>query len=136
MINAIQTALSGLFASQKKLAASASNIANVTTAGALDNPDRAPYSAVTTVQEAVTGAGEGRGVKSTVIPKNTPFVPSYAPDSPFADENGLIGAPNVNLAEEAVNVSLAGHSFKASLKIIEAASEMSDELIRVLDDKA
>lgn len=137
MINTIQIALSGLFAGQKKMEASATNIANMTTSGSLTDPGHPPYSAVTTAQQAISaGEGSAQGVKSTVIPKNTPFVPAYDPDSPFADQNGLIGAPNVSLAEEAVNISLAEHSFKSNLKIIETASEMSKELTRVLDDKA
>lgn len=137
MINAINIALSGLLASQKKVAVSASNIANLTTNGSLEDKDNAPYNALTTVQEAVTDTdGNGVGVKSTTVPKNSPFVPAYDPGSPLANEQGLIGTPNVNLAEEAVNLSLAEHNFKANVKIIEAASEMSEELLRVFDDEA
>ena len=136
MINAIQTALSGLAAASKKIDASASNIANLTTEGSLTDPENPPYSSVTTVQQARTdNNGNGNGVTATVIPKNTPFVPAYSPDSPFADENGLIGVPNTDLAEEAVNVNLAKYTFKANLKIIEAASEMSDDLLGIFDKK-
>ncbi len=135
MINTIQIALSGLFASQKRLEGSASNIANLNTAGSLTDPDNAPYSAVTTVQQAQTDAdGNGTGVRAQTIPQNTPFVPAYDPDSPFADENGVIGVPNVNLAEEAVNITLAETAFSANLKIIEIASELSDELLSAFDN--
>lgn len=136
MINTIQIALSGLAAASKKVEASASNIANLTTGGSLADPAKAPYSAVTTVQQAVTDQnGNGLGVKATAIPKNTPFVPAYDPDSPFADANGLIGVPNVNLAEEAVNLTLAETTFKANVKVIEAASELSEDLLRIFDDR-
>lgn len=137
MINAIQIALSGLAAASKKVEASASNIANLTTEGSLTDPDNPPFSAVTTIQETVTGEdGAALGVKANVIPKNTPFVPAFDPDSPFADEDGVIGIPNVNLAEEAVNINLAETTFKANLKVIEAASELSDELLGIFDDEA
>ncbi len=136
MINAIQTALSGLNAASKKIEAGASNIANLTTAGSLDDPDNAPYSAVTTIQENVTDSeGNGIGVKSGIIPKDTPFVPAYSPDSPFANADGLVGVPNVNLAEEAVNISIAEATYKANLKVIETASELSDELLGIFDDR-
>lgn len=137
MINTIQIALSGLAAASKKVEASASNIANLTTAGSLTDTGNAPYNAVTTVQQAVTDeSGNGLGVRATTIPKNTPFVPAYDPDSPFANPDGLVGVPNVSLAEEAVNLSLAETTFKANLKIIEAASELSRELISIFDDEA
>lgn len=136
MINAIQIALTGLNAASKQVAASASNVANLTTSGSLSDEDNAPYDALTTVQKSLTDSqGNGQGVSADVIPKNTPYVPAYSPDSPFANEDGLIGVPNVNLAEEAVNLSLAETTYKANLKIIEAASELSDELLRVFDDE-
>lgn len=136
MINAIQIALSGLAASTKKVESAASNIANLTTAGSLTDPQAPPYSAVTTTQQAVTGqTGEAQGVKAEIVPKNTPFVPAYSPDSPFANEDGLIGIPNVDLAEEAVNLNLAKYSFQANLKIIETADELTQELLNTFDDR-
>ncbi len=136
MINAIHTALSGLAAASKKVEASASNVANLTTTGSLSDPNNAPYSAVTTVQETITDSdGNALGVKANVIPKNTPFVPAFSPDSPFADSDGLIGVPNVNLAEEAVNISIAKNTFKANLQVIQAASELSEDLLRIFDDR-
>ena len=132
MIGAISTALSGLFAASKRVEASASNIANVSSAGALDEKDgRAPYSALTTVQKA----SEGGGVQAENIPKDPGFVPAYAPDSPFANEDGLIGVPNTDLAEDAVNLKLAETAYKANLATIKTAGEMNDELLRILDDE-
>lgn len=137
MINAIQIALSGLAAASKKVETAASNIANLSTTGALNDPENAPYSALTTVQTAQSGSdGAGQGVKAEAVPKNTPFVPVYSPDSPFADAQGLIGAPNVDIAEEAVSLNIAKYAYKASLAVIETASEMEDALLRSFDRKA
>lgn len=136
MINTIQTALSGLLASSKRIEGSASNIANLNTTGSLSDPNNAPYSAQTTIQETLTdGNGNGQGVTATNIPKNTPFVPAFDPDSPFANEDGIIGVPNVNLAEEAVNINLSEITFKANASIIRTASELSEELFRAFDRK-
>ena len=102
MVNAIQTALSGLNASTKRIAASAQNIANLNTSGSLDDTGNAPYTPVTTVQSAqIDSQGNGQGVRSEIIPSGNPFTPTFDPDSPFANSEGLVGAPNVNLAEEA-----------------------------------
>ncbi len=123
--------------STQRLNASAANIANLQTVGSLEEGKQAPYSALTTVSKAQTvGNGEGAGVITNVVPKNTPFVPSFSPDSPFADKNGVIGVPNVDLAEEIVNVNLAEITFKANLKTLQTAQDLDKELLRILDEKA
>ncbi len=137
MIQAIQTALSGLTAAGRKAEAAASNIANMQTTGSLTDPAQPPYTPIATQQTAVTdGQGNPQGVQSTFVPRSQPFVPGYEPGSPLADENGLVGVPNVNLAEEAVNLKLAALTYKASAQTIEVASEMQEELLNMFDDRA
>jgi flagellar basal-body rod protein FlgC len=134
MIGAISTAITGLFAAGKRVEASANNIANAQSEGSLDpNSPNQPYQAQTTVQKAV---GESGGVAAYNIPKNPSVVGVYDPNSPFADANGNIGVPNVDLAEEAVNLKLAEISYKANLATIKTASEMSDALLNIVDEKA
>lgn len=137
MINAISIALSGLQAATKRLGASASNIANMVTSGSLEEGGQEPYRAVTTTQRAQTvGNGQGAGVIANVVEKNVPFVPVYDPSSSFANSDGLVGMPNVDLAEEAVNMMLAETAYKASLKTIDAQSELDEELLNILDERA
>lgn len=133
MIGAISTAISGLFAASKRVEASASNIANISSAGALDPKDgRAPYSALTTIQKS----NDVGGVQAENITKDPGFVPAYDPDSPFANEDGLIGVPNTNLIEDVVNLKVAETAYKANLATIKTANEMNDELFRILDRDA
>lgn len=133
MINAIQIALSGLNAAKTKADVSASNIANAQTEGALNPADGpAPYRAQTTVQNTQAGGG----VETQVVPANKPYVPSYNPDSPFANADGLVGAPNVDYASEFVNLQIASTSYKVNLKTIQAQSDMQQELLSVFDKKA
>lgn len=137
MVNAISIALSGLQAATKQLNASASNIANLQTVGSLEAGGQEPYSPLTTRQNTqIDSDGNVLGVKSEVIPRNTPFVPSFDPDSPFANEEGIIGVPNIDLATESVNVKLASLTFKANLEVIEAQEELSDELLKIFDEDA
>ena len=133
MIGAISTALTGLIASSKKVEASASNIANMGSAGSLDpaSPNK-PYQALTTVQTA-NGTG---GVTASNIPRQPGFVNAYAPDSPFANADGMVGLPAVDLAEEAVNLKIAELTYKANVSVLKTADEMSEELSRLLDKKA
>ncbi len=137
MISAINIALTGLDSATKRLSASAANIANLQTAGSLESGGQAPYTPVTTVQQNQTdGEGNSLGVSTYVVPRNNPYVPVYSPDSPFANSEGIIGVPNVDLAEEAVNMMIAKATYKANLSIIETASDMTDELFRAIDKKA
>lgn len=136
MINAIGIALSGLAAATNRLNTTASNIANLTTTGSLADGGRSPYTPLTTTQQATTDSnGNPTGVSSQVVPRSNPFVPVFSPDSPFADENGIIGAPNINLAEEAVNLLVTKNVFKANVASLQTAKEMSDELLSIFDKK-
>ena len=130
MIKAIGIAITGLDAAAKKISAGASNIANLQTTGSLSKDGKAPYTPLNTTQTA-----SPTGVSTNFTPKNNPFTPAYDPDSPYADENGYIGVPNVDLAEEAVNLSLAKLSYKANLEVIKTAESMSDELLDMFDKK-
>jgi flagellar basal-body rod protein FlgC len=133
MIGAISTALTGLFAASKRAEASASNIANMSTAGSVDGTGAyLPYQAQTTVQTASPGGG----VTAMNIPKKPGVVNAFAPDSPFANSDGLVAVPNVDLAEEAVNLKLAELSYKANVSVIKTAEEMSEELLKTVDKTA
>ena len=132
MIKSINIALSGLNAATNKLNASASNIANFQTTGTLNGEGQQPFTPVTT-QETTADNG---GVDSAIVSRQDPFVPAFDPDSPFADENGIIGVPNVDLAEESVNLILAELQYKANIEVIQTASDLSDELLNVLDEEA
>ncbi len=132
MIGAIQTALSGLAAATKQIGASANNIANLSTAGSLDG-DPAPYSTVQAVQQT---ALNGQGVSTVIVPKSPGFVPAYDPDSPFANADGMIGVPATDLAEEAVNMTMAKTAYKANAAVIRTAAEMEDDLLKMVDRTA
>jgi len=137
MIKAIQIALSGLNAASRKVEASASNIANISTSGALNPADGpAPYQALTTQQTAQTvGAGNGAGVRAEIIPTQRPVVQAYAPDYPYANSEGLIGVANVDMAEDIVNMQIASTTYKAQVKTIQAAADMQKELLSLFDKR-
>ncbi len=133
MTNAIGIALTGLNSASLRLNASASNIANISTTGSLTDQNNLPYTPLTTSSKSIDITG---GVQTQTIPVNQPFIPTYDPDSPFADQNGIIGAPNIDLAQEIVNMKLAEISYKANLNTIKVADSMFDELQNSLDKKS
>lgn len=133
MVDSISTALSGLLANQTKASGAASNIANVSTTGSLDeNSDKqAPYTPV----DVTFTSQENGGVTAQVTDRQPSFVPSYAPDSPFADAEGIIGSPNIRLEEEIVTLKQAELSYKANAKVVKVALELQDELLDAIDTK-
>lgn len=133
MTNAISIALSGLQSASTRLNASANNIANSLTVGSLSGEGQAPYSAQTTVTKAQGGVTGG--VSTRIVNKEPGFVPAYSPGSPFADENGHVGVPNVDYAEDIVHMKLAELSYKANIGVIKTASEMQEELLSIVDKR-
>ena len=133
MMNILSIGLSGLNAASLRASTAASNIANVSTSGALEGTiGPRPYE-TRIVAQTTTNNG---GVTATVLNKNPGFVAAFDPGSPFADGEGKVGVPNTDMAEEIINLKLAETSYRASLKTIEAAGELTDDLLNIFDERA
>lgn len=130
MLNSIGISLTGLDAASKKLNASASNIANSRTIGSLDGSGRQAYQPIDTQSTTIAQGG----VRTEYVNRQPAFVPSFDPDSPFADENGLVAAPNVSLDEELINSAAAEHAYKANALVIDKAQELAETLLDTFDD--
>lgn len=125
-------ALTGLNSASMRLNASAANIANFMTSGSLEPGGQSPY----IPRDAVAKAqGETGGVQTEIINRDPAFTPAYDPNSPFANDQGYIGVPNVDLATEIVNMKLAEISYKANLKTIQTSRDMFGELLKSFDKK-
>jgi flagellar basal-body rod protein FlgC len=136
MINAMTISISGLHASAARLSASASNVANARTTGTLPtnaSPDApAPYVPVDVVQTSIGGSGGVAGVAVTYVPRTPAYVAAYDPGEPFANARGMVAAPNVDLAEEAVSQIAAAMSYRANLAALKLEVETAKELLDVL----
>ena len=137
MMNTIQIALSGLNAASNAANVAASNIANVTTTGALDPKNGpAPYQPETSVNTAQTGPdGQGLGVSATTVPTGRPAVPTFDPNSPDANADGLVGSPDIDLGEQIVNLQVASTVYKANAKVAQVSSQMDQDLLNMVDQK-
>ena len=128
-------ALSGMNAATRRLEVSASNVANVASTGALPNADGtvpagAPtaYAPLELVQTASADGGTQTTVR-TVTPSTTAV---SDPQAPFANQDGLVAAPNVDLAQELVSQLIASYSFAANAKVITADDRMTKTLLDVI----
>jgi flagellar basal-body rod protein FlgC len=136
MINAMSISISGLTASAARLSASASNVANARTTGALPGNAApgapAPYAPVDVVQTSLGESGGVAGVAATYVPRTPAYVAAYDPGEPFADARGMVGVPNVDLAQEALSQIAAAMSFRANLAALKLEVKTAKELIDVL----
>jgi flagellar basal-body rod protein FlgC len=143
MFTAMSIARSGLLASVARLNAAAGNIANGSTTGPLppspaselipDAPGGAPqvYQAVEVVLRSTGSAEAPGGVAATYRPRVPSYVRQYDPSAPFADAEGTVASPNVDLAAEAVDVLAASLAFRANLAVLRAADEMQERLLDI-----
>jgi flagellar basal-body rod protein FlgC len=129
-------AVSGMTAATRRLEVSASNVANVSSTGALPGADGtvpagAPraYAPLTLVQTASAGGGT-----QTTVARVTPSTIAVPdPQAPFANQSGLVAAPNVDLSQEMVGQLIASYSFAANAAALKADDRMTKA---VLDIKA
>ncbi len=117
------TAVAGLNASAHRLAVAAGNIANARSGGTLE-----PYDGYVPQQhvQSSTATGLPRAGTRDVSPA---AVPAYQPGHPDADADGLIGLPNVDLAANIVDLTIAQRAYEANLVTLRTASEMARELV-------
>jgi flagellar basal-body rod protein FlgC len=124
-------ALSGMNAAARRLEVSASNVANVRTSGALpaDGTLRSgtpqAYAPLQVVQtESATG-----GTQTSVTSVTPSAVMVADPSAPFANQDGMVAAPNVDLAQEMISQLVARYSFAANAKVLAAGDRMTKTLI-------
>jgi flagellar basal-body rod protein FlgC len=127
-------ALSGMNAAARRLEVSASNVANVMSTGALPNADGtvpagAPraYAPLELVQTANAGGGTQTAI-TTITPPTTAV---YDPQAPFANQDGLVAAPNVDLAQELIGQLLASYTFTANATVMKADNRMTGALLDI-----
>src|SRR3569832_1964943 len=139
-------ATSGLSAASLRANVAASNIANVQTTGPLPaaggsstsvGAGRASSSFPTAyvplrVDQVDQSSGSTPG--GTIATMST-VSPSYTaqsdPSAPFANQVGLVAVPNVDLANEFVQLAGAKYSFIANAKVIQAYAETTDSLLDI-----
>jgi len=130
MSDAFSIASSGLRAASLRLEVSASNVANVLTAGRLPSANGAttapaPYAPLRLDQVEISGGGSVAKV-SAVSPG---YTASYDPTAPYADANGMVAAPKVDLANELIQQLTAKYTFAANAAVMRTASDMTKTLL-------
>ena len=73
----------------------------------------------------------GGGTSATATNVSPPTVEKYDPSAPYADGRGMVASPNVDLANELVQVLVARFSYGANAQVICADAQMSTALFDI-----
>jgi flagellar basal-body rod protein FlgC len=125
-------AISGMVAATRRLEVSASNVANLETTGALPAADGtvpagAPRAyAPLRVNQTESAGGGTQTTVSTVTPSS---IAISDPQAPFANQDGEVAAPNVDISQEMINQMIASYSFAANADVMKADDGMTKTLI-------
>ena len=146
-MSTLSIATSGLSAASLRLEVTASNIANALTTGPLpatsgsgatggtgnsnNNSNFSAYVPLQVNQVDQTNGSTPGGTAAVVSTVSPSFVPQYDPGSPFANQDGLVAAPNVDLASQFVQLLTAKYSFAANAKVIQAYNNTTQSLLDI-----
>ena len=132
LLTAIDINATGMRAQRQRVEVATSNLANARTTRTADG---GPYRRQDVVFQAspfaealarTSGGGwTPRGVEVVgVVDDPTPFVESYEPGHPDANEAGYVSYPNVNSMQEMANLANASRSYQANISAISVLKTM------------
>ncbi|MBK1781541.1 flagellar basal body rod protein FlgC [Advenella sp. WQ 585] len=118
---------SALNAGSQRMNVTASNIAN---ADSVAGPDGQPYKAKQVVFKmaplgnAINPSPIGGVQVSNVVESQAPMRLQYDPQSPYANNEGYVTLPNVDVVGETVNMIAAARSYQANVEVINTAKSI------------
>lgn len=136
MLGSFGIPLSGLTAQTRRVEASASNVANVRSNGAVpDSVGNVPagqpaaYQPLAVAQSSQVAAGSAAGTRATYTPITPAYLQEYEPDASYANDQGLVASPNVDLPTERVNQIAANRAYGANIAVVRTQDEMLKSLL-------
>ena len=127
-------AVSGMLAAARRLQVSAQNVANVRSDGALPDaqgnyaPDAPRPYTPQRVDQVELSTGGTRPVVTEVSPS---YVATYDPSAPYANQDGLVAAPNVDLADEMIQQLMATYAYAANARMVTSYNQMVKSLFDI-----
>ena len=137
IFNGLQINASGLSLERMKLDVASTNIANVNTTRTAEG---GPYKKKTVelsenlLQDKGTNKITSAGVKVTNIAEDNTTKLTYDPTNPDADANGYVEMPNVNMADEMVDMIQAMHTYEANVSSTEANKNILKKALEISKD--
>lgn len=136
VLTAMQISGSGLKAERARLNIAAMNLANANTTRTMEGgPYRAksvvfaarPLEGGPSFQESLNSSTEQlRKVEVVeIVEDRAPFKEVYDPGHPDADAQGIVLLPNVNVAEQMIDMMSARRSYEANVTALESVKNMA-----------
>lgn len=129
LLSTFDLGTTGLVAQSVRLNLIASNVANAETAVSSDGK---PYRARHAVFQALPrNNGIGAGVKvARVVESDAAPRMEYRPGHPLANEQGYVTMPNVNPAEQMVDMVSASRAYQLNVELMNATRQL---MLKTLD---
>ena len=135
IIPGLHSTTSALNAERIRMDVIGQNIANInTTRGA----DARPYERQQVVFETILQqASDARGVAAQTVQiariekDHRPAKLVYEPGHPDANSNGMVAMPDINVAEEMVDLIAASRAFEANLAVVKNARSMAVQTLSI-----
>lgn len=132
LFSAFRIAGSGATAQSQRLNVVASNLANADSAA---GPDGQAYKARQVVFESVapegaSGGPQGVRVRQVTTDESAPRR-LYDPKHPLADAQGYVSLPNVNVADEMVNMLSAARSYENNIEVMNTAKSLLQKTLQL-----
>jgi flagellar basal-body rod protein FlgC len=134
MFPVFSTAGSALTTHRIWMNAIADNLANINTVRPMN--EAAYQERFIIAQEIPSSPNNPVGVGGGVAPVAVEFgdpegVVYYDPQHPFADENGLVRRPDVNLADQMTNLILAQRAYQLNLAVVDRARDSYMQALQI-----
>ena len=137
IFNGLQINASGLSLERMKLDVASTNIANVnTTRTAEGGPYKKKKDEFSENLRQAQGTNRitSAGVKVTNIAEDNTTKLAYDPTNPDADANGYVKMPNVNMADEMVDMIQAMRTYEANVSSTEANKNILKKALEISKD--
>jgi flagellar basal-body rod protein FlgC len=134
MNSILSIAASGLAAAVQRLQVSANNVANANSDGPTASASaktKAQYQPAYNAEQVNQTATAGGGTATTVTNVQPGTVTTYNPTAPYADQNGNVSAPNVDLSNQAVQQAIASYQFTANSDVMSVYQKMMKTLLNI-----
>ena len=135
MLPGISNTTAALNAERIRMDVIGQNIANLNTTRGLDGKPYQRQQVVfeTLVQQASGGSGaQPETVRVARIEKdNRPPRLVYEPGHPDADSEGMVAVPDINMAEEMVDLIAASRTFEANLAVMKNERSMAVQTLAI-----
>lgn len=133
MFNAINISGSGLTAAKKWMEVTSNNIVNANTTNGIDQE---PYHRHRVVLEQkqqfssmLKDGGQGVQVSSISVDQDEKMI--YDPTHPYANKDGYVRYPNVDLTAEMTNAMVAQKMYEANTTVLNANKKMLDKDLEI-----